>query len=94
MPRDAGDGADAPRELTVQVAAGNGEPERLMILARAGGGRVRVREWTSAGWGTPPDEREVAPEALYAWLETAVRRGRRVSEELYRIRRWLDADAP
>jgi hypothetical protein len=81
-------------ELTVQVAGGDGEPERLLVLSHAGGGRVHVREWTSDGWGTPPDERELAADELLAWLETAVRRGRRVSEELYRIRRWAGGDAP
>jgi hypothetical protein len=28
-------------------------------------------------------------DALYAVLESAVRRGRRVSEDLYRVRAWL-----
>ena len=82
-------GASCPEELAVQVAGGDGEPERLLMLSHAGRGLVRVREWTGESWNRPPEEREVERDALYATLEHAVRRGRRVSEELYRIRAWL-----
>ncbi len=86
-------GADAQEgrgRLTVQIVGGGGEPERLMHLFREGaeGGRVLVREWSSA-WDAARDY-EIDPEDLYASLREAVRRGRRVSEELYRVRRWLD----
>jgi hypothetical protein len=61
-----------------------------MHLFREGaeGGRVLVREWSTA-WDAARDY-EIDPEDLYASLREAVRRGRRVSEELYRVRRWLD----
>ena len=88
MDRD-GLGASGPEELAVQVAGGDGEPERLLMVARASPGRVRVREWTTATWNRAPDEREMDAETLYATLENAVRRGRRVSEDLYRVRAWL-----
>jgi hypothetical protein len=82
-------GASCPEELAVQVAAGDGEPERLLMLSHVSGGRVRVREWSGESWNRSPEEREIDGDALYASLERAVRRGRRVSEELYRIRSWL-----
>ena len=84
------DAQEGRGRLTVQIVGGGGEPERLMQLFREGaeGGRVLVREWSS-GWDAARDY-EVDPEDLYASLREAVRRGRRVSEELYRVRRWLD----
>ena len=81
--------ADPGDELTVQVTASDGEPERLLKISRPRQGLVRVREWTSDGWGQPPAEREMAADALLRALEEASRRRRRVSEELHRIRRWL-----
>jgi len=77
--------------LTVQIVGGAGEPERLMLLYREGaeGGRLYVKEWSSTG-GDVPREYEVDPEDLYASLREAVRRGRRVTQELYRVRLWLD----
>jgi hypothetical protein len=91
---DAGaSGASCPEELAVQVAGGDGEPERLMMLSHTGRGRIHVREWTGESWNRSADEREEEADALYASLERAVRRGRRVSEELYRIRAWLSGTA-
>ena len=81
--------ADPGDELTVQVVGGGGEPERLLKISRPRQGLVRVREWTSDGWGQPPVERELAADALLEALERASRERRRISEELYRIRRWL-----
>ena len=77
--------------LTVQIIGGGGEPERLMLLYRDGGegGRLLVREWSSTH-PEAPREYEVEGDDLYASLRDAQRRGRRVSEELYRVRRWLD----
>ncbi len=76
-------------ELTVQVVGGGGEPERLLRISRPVNGLVRVREWTSEGWGQPPLEREMSADALLRALEEAARQRRRLTEELYRIRRWL-----
>jgi hypothetical protein len=90
--RGAG-GESRPEELAVQVAGGDGEPERLLMLSRAERGRVHVREWTGDSWNRSADEREEEADAVYATLERAVRRGRRVSEELYRIRAWLSGAA-
>jgi hypothetical protein len=81
--------ADPGDELTVQVLGGGGEPERLLKISRPRQGLVRVREWTSDGWGQPPLERELSADALLRALERALRERRRVSVELHRIRRWL-----
>ena len=76
-------------ELTLQVGAGAGEPERLLHISRPVDGLVRVREWTSDAWNVPPVERELAAAALLRALETAARQRRRLSQELYRVRQWL-----
>ena len=75
--------------LTVQVGGGQGEPERLLHVSRPVGGLVRVREWTSEGWGAPPTERELSADALLNALERAAQQRRRLSQEIYRIRQWL-----
>ena len=75
-------------ELVVQVGGGAGEPERLLHISRPVQGLVRVREWTSDDWNTPL-ERELSADALLRAIEEAARQRRRLSEELYRIRRWL-----
>ena len=85
-------GAGLPDEaaLTVLVGAGAGEPERLYVIARPAGGRVRVREWSTATWNQPAQERELAVSELWSALERAHAARRRLSEELPRIRHWLD----
>ena len=77
--------------LTVQIVGGGGDPERLLHLFRGAGedGRLLVREWSSAAWDAPR-EYEIDPEDLYRSLQGAQRQGRRLSEDLYRVRRWLD----
>jgi hypothetical protein len=82
----------APDELVLQVGGGAGEPERLLHISRPVDGLVRVREWTSESWNTPPLERELSARALLRAIEEAARQRRRVSEELYRVREWLGAD--
>ena len=84
-PPEPGDSAD---ELTLRIAGGEGEPERLLRIARPVEGLVRIREWTSADWGTML-EREMASTALLDAIERAARERRRLSEELYRVRLWL-----
>ena len=79
-------------ELTLQIGGDAGEPERLLLIARPEGGRVRVREWTGAGWGGPPREREYAVAELLAVVAGAARARRRLSEDPRRVRRWLAGD--
>lgn len=77
--------------LTVQVAGGPHEPDRLMMISRPESGEVVVREWTAQGWNGEPAERRIGTDELYAWMEQAARERRRMSEELYRVRLWLGA---
>jgi hypothetical protein len=76
--------------LTVQMQAGAGEPERVMMLSRAREGIVEVREWTTENWGSAPREYRATGDELYDMFEQAQRSRGRLSEELYRIRLWLD----
>ena len=80
--------------LTVQVGGDRDEPERLLMIARPAAGRVQVREWTTGGWNAEPVERELGVEELYDSLQRAADARRRISQELYFIRTWLDGTAP
>jgi hypothetical protein len=81
--------ADEPT-LSVQVEGSAREGMRLYVMGRPHGGRVRVREWRGEGWSAGPLEREIDTTALYAEFERAHRERRRMSEELYRLRLWLE----
>ena len=74
--------------LAVQVGPGAGEPERLLHIGRPLAGTVRVREWTSDTWSAPM-ERDVPADALLNELERAAQQRRRMSVEIYAVRRWL-----
>ena len=77
--------------LSVQVeGAGRDAPTRLYVIGRPAGGRVHVREWRGDDWSAGPLERDVLAADLYAEIERAWNERRRVSEELYRIRHWLE----
>lgn len=78
------------RTLSVQVEGTAREGTRLYEIARPHGGRVRVREWRGEDWSAGPLEREVDAGDLLAEFERAYRERRRVTEELYRIRLWLE----
>ena len=93
MTEGAGGPGEAPAVLTLQIEGGPGEPERVLQIARAGSGRVRVREWSGADWGAGAPERDVPAAEVLALVERAVAERRRVSEELYRIRHWLAGTA-
>lgn len=76
--------------LTIQIAATATDPEHLMLVERPVAGRVKVREWVGEGFGGPAVEREYDAIDLYRMIEDASRQGRRVGQELYRVRLWLD----
>jgi hypothetical protein len=81
---------DATSEfLTLQIAAGRGEPERLLLIGRPDNRRVRVREWTSRSWNSEGDDYEIDAEELLAALERDFSARRPMSEEIYRVRQWL-----
>ena len=76
--------------LTVQIAATATDPEHLMLIDRPVNGRVMVKEWVGEGFGAPAVEREYEAIDLYRLIEDAMRQGRRVGQELYKVRLWLD----
>lgn len=81
---------DATNEfLTLRVAAGQGEPERLLLIGRPERGQVRVREWTSRSWNSEGDDYEIDAEELLAGLERDFSARRAMSEGIYRVRQWL-----
>ena len=83
--------ADADATLSVQVQGGRGEPDRLFVLARGRGDTVEVREFRFAEGETagPLEYTAPAPDLL-ATFERAHRERRRLSEDMYRIRNWLN----
>ena len=82
-------GPDEPT-LSVQVEGSGREITRLYVMSRPEAGRVRVREWRGDDWSAGPLEREVDAAALLAEFERAHKERRRMSEELYRLRLWLE----
>ncbi|MDQ6634671.1 MAG: hypothetical protein M3Z10_07920, partial [Gemmatimonadota bacterium] len=88
------DGADAspPDWLTVKVDGDRDVPDRVIMISRPVAGRVHLVEWTSADWTASADRRESSVSAVYADLERVQQARRRMSEELLRIRIWLDGD--
>ena len=82
--------APGPDELGVLMAAGDGEPERLLMLGTPANGRVHVREWSSRNWSGPPDEREMTVADAFAVFQRAHDARRRMSTGLSQIRAWLD----
>ncbi len=81
---------DATSEfLTLRIAAGHGEPERLLLIGRPDNGQVRVREWTSRSWNSEGDDYDIDAEELLAALERDFSARRAMSEEIYRVRQWL-----
>jgi hypothetical protein len=80
--------------LTVQVAGEGCEPERLLLISRPVDGRVQVREWATGSWNAEPLEREVGVEELFDAFQRAANARRKISQELYYIRTWLDGIAP
>jgi hypothetical protein len=80
--------------LQVQVEGTETEGMRLYVIARPAAGRVRVREWRGETWAHGPVDREVAAAELLEELERAHRARRRLSEELYRVKLWLEGNGP
>ncbi|MFL5575895.1 MAG: hypothetical protein ACJ79S_08015 [Gemmatimonadaceae bacterium] len=83
----AGGGAES---LSVQVQGGEGEPETLYVLSRPRAGVVEVREFRFGTDDGSPVDYTVRADELYDALSRAHRQRRRLSEDLYAIRRWLD----
>lgn len=87
---DALEHHDATSEfLTLRVAGGQGEPERLLLIGRPEERQVRVREWTSRSWNSEGEDYEIDAEDLLAGLERDFSARRAMSEEIFRVRQWL-----
>ena len=76
--------------LTVQLEGGRGSPERVLVLSRPHDGMVDVREFALGGDDGGRREYTCAVDDVLALVERAVRRRRRVSEDLPTVRRWLN----
>jgi hypothetical protein len=92
-PTPFGPAQDGSDELPVLIGAGAGEPERLLLVQRPANGRVRVREWRGDAWNTPAAERELSAAELLADVERAERAGRRLNQNVYAVRLWLERAA-
>jgi hypothetical protein len=79
-------------ELPLFIMGPGPNPERLILIGRPAGGRVRVREWTGADWSAPSREREIECTELADAVDEAIRSGRQLNQSPQLVRRWL-ADA-
>jgi hypothetical protein len=76
--------------LTVHIGAAAGTGEQLLLVGRPRDGVVRVREWTSDTMNTEGEDYTIDPSELLERIEEAYAARRQISEEIYRIRRWLE----
>ena len=84
-------GGDGAREqLTVQVQGARGEPERVFVLGRPRNDLVEVREFGSSCAPAAPRDYTETTHDMLRLFEKAARQKRRVSQELYLIRQWLN----
>lgn len=81
---------DGDESLSVQVSGGDGEPEKLFVLGRPRDGMVDVREFRFGAEPLSPLDYTATAFELYDAFAQAQRKRRRLSEELYRIKLWLD----
>ena len=76
--------------LTIRVGGSATVPERLLLVGRPHDGLVRVHEWTTNTMNAEGEDYEIVPDELLTQLEDALAAQRQVSEEMYRIRMWLN----
>jgi hypothetical protein len=76
--------------LSLRIGGNAAQPERLLLIGRPHDGLVRVREWTSRSWNTEGDDFDIDPGELLVDIERAYDARLMVSEEMYKIRRWLE----
>jgi hypothetical protein len=84
---------EVPPELPLIVGAGQGEPERLLLIGAPEGGFVTVRRWSSADWSDGDAARVEDAPALLAWIEAQAAHGRTLNQSLYAVRLWLRGQA-
>ena len=87
-PRESGVGEE--EFLTLRITD-PGHEERLLLIGHPIEGIVRVREWRTATLNTEGEDYEIPAGELLEQMEEALAARQNVSEELYRLRRWLGA---
>jgi hypothetical protein len=75
--------------LTLRVGGSPKVPERLLLIGRPRDGLVRVREWTSNSWNTEGEDSDIPASALLEQIEAAYDDRLPVSEEMFKVRHWL-----
>jgi hypothetical protein len=75
--------------LTVRVGD-PGREERLLLIGRPRDGVVRVREWRTDTLNTAGEDYEIPASDLVEQIDDAFAARKNVSEEVHRIRRWLE----
>lgn len=75
--------------LTLRIGGGPDTPERLLLIGRPRHGLARVREWTSNSWNTEGEDYDADATTLLEDIERAYDARRPVSEEMFRLRAWL-----
>jgi hypothetical protein len=75
--------------LTLRIGGSESQPERLLLVGRPVGGKVRVREWTTTTLNTAGANYEIDAAEMLADIQRASDARLPVSEEMYRVRRWL-----
>ena len=86
-PREAGFGED--EFLTLRIGD-PGREERLLLVGRPRDGVVRVREWRTATLNTAGEDYEMAAGELLEQIGDALAARQTISEDMYRVRRWLE----
>jgi len=80
---------DEAESLSVQVAGGKGEPEKLYVLTRPRAGTVEVREFRFGEHQGEPRVYAASSASLLDDFKRAHAQRRRLSEDMHRIERWL-----
>ncbi len=75
--------------LTLRVGGSPGQGERLLLIQPPNAGLVTVRQWTSNSPNTEGQDLVLTAGELLADVERAYAARWLVSEEIGRVRRWL-----
>jgi hypothetical protein len=79
--------------LTVQLGGSPQSPDRILLIPRPRGGRVRVREWHADARDTGGTTRVVDTVSLLAEIVAASSASAALSPPLAEVRAWLEGGA-